>query len=61
MIVDPMQVITEVLKTTTGTSALTTTTSSGQTTTTGVSPVPTVVPTLPEYQEATETGERTLW
>ncbi|CAK3982387.1 family A G -coupled receptor [Lecanosticta acicola] len=26
-----------------------------------VSPIPTVVPTLPEYQNATETGERTLW
>ncbi|KAK5723166.1 hypothetical protein LTS12_027532, partial [Elasticomyces elasticus] len=26
-----------------------------------VSPIPTVVPTLPEYQDATETGTRTLW
>lgn len=24
-------------------------------------PLPTVVPTLPEYQKADETGERTLW
>ena len=24
-------------------------------------PLPTVVPSLPEYQKASETGERTLW
>ena len=29
--------------------------------TSSVSPIPTVVPTLPEYQDATETGTRTLW
>ncbi|KAK3674862.1 hypothetical protein LTR78_005206 [Recurvomyces mirabilis] len=29
--------------------------------TSSVSAVPTVVPTLPEYQDATETGTRTLW
>ncbi|KAK4507896.1 hypothetical protein PRZ48_001631 [Zasmidium cellare] len=28
---------------------------------TSVAPVPTVVPSLPEYQDATDTGERTLW
>lgn len=26
-----------------------------------VSPIPTIVPTLPEFQDASETGERTLW
>ncbi|KAK4900268.1 hypothetical protein LTR27_002492 [Elasticomyces elasticus] len=30
-------------------------------TSSSVSPIPTVVPTLPEYQDATETGTRTLW
>ncbi|TKA69797.1 hypothetical protein B0A55_06464 [Friedmanniomyces simplex] len=29
--------------------------------TSSVSSIPTVVPTLPEYQDATETGTRTLW
>jgi len=29
--------------------------------TSSVSPIPTVVPSLPEYQDATETGTRTLW
>lgn len=29
--------------------------------TSSVAPVPSVVPTLPEYQDATETGGRTLW
>jgi len=28
---------------------------------TSVSPIPTVVPTVPEYQVATDTGDRTLW
>lgn len=48
-IVDPIQAfatIPEVFKTTT---------------TSKVSPIPTVVPSLPDYQEAGETGERTLW
>lgn len=31
------------------------------TTTSKVSPLPTVVPSLPETQKAGETGERTLW
>ncbi len=26
-----------------------------------ISPIPSVVPSLPEYQEAGETGRRTLW
>jgi len=29
--------------------------------TSSVSPIPTIVPTLPEYQDASETGARTLW
>ena len=29
--------------------------------TASVSPLPTIVPSLPEYQDATETGTRTLW
>lgn len=29
--------------------------------TSSVSPIPTVVPSLPEYQVAGETGQRTLW
>lgn len=28
---------------------------------TGVAPVPTVVPSLPEYQDASDVGNRTLW
>lgn len=46
MLVDPMQAM--------ATASLPLATSS-------VSPIPTVVPTLPEYQDATETGTRTLW
>lgn len=42
------------------TEALAVATSTG-TTTSKVSPIPTVVPSLPEYQTAGETGERTLW
>lgn len=26
-----------------------------------VAPIPTVVPSLPEYESATDTGNRTLW
>lgn len=26
-----------------------------------VAPIPTVVPTLPSYEDATEVGNRTLW
>lgn len=29
--------------------------------TSSVSPIPTVVPSLPEYQNVSETGTRTLW
>ena len=29
--------------------------------TSSVTPIPTVVPSLPEYQVASETGIRTLW
>lgn len=29
--------------------------------TSSVAPVPTVVPSLPEYESATDTGNRTLW
>jgi hypothetical protein len=29
--------------------------------TSSVAPVPTVVPSLPEFEKATETGQRTLW
>lgn len=46
MIVDPVQ-------------AMATLTELKKTTT--ATPLPTVIPTLPEYQEATDTGERTLW
>jgi len=46
MIVDPVQAFA------TGTIPLATS---------SVAPIPTVVPTLPEYQDASETGTRTLW
>ncbi|OQN96149.1 hypothetical protein B0A48_18064 [Cryoendolithus antarcticus] len=46
MIVDPVQAFSK------ATSALASA---------SVSPVPSVVPSLPDYQDATETGERTLW
>ena len=29
--------------------------------TSSVSPIPTIVPTLPDYQVAGEAGQRTLW
>lgn len=45
MIVDPVQAFA------TATSAATS----------SVSPIPTVVPSLPEYESATDTGNRTLW
>ncbi|KAI7014833.1 hypothetical protein KC366_g15681, partial [Hortaea werneckii] len=50
MIVDPV----EALKKTVSATATVVPTAS-------VSPVPTVVPSLPEYQTASETGNRTLW
>lgn len=46
MIVDPVQAFA------TGTIPLATS---------SVSPIPTVVPSLPEYQDASETGKRALW
>jgi hypothetical protein len=46
MIIDPVQAMA------TATLPLTKTTAT---------PLPTVVPSLPEYQTASETGERTLW
>ena len=48
MIVDPV----EAFKKTTATVPIPTS---------SVAPVPTVVPSLPEYQTASETGNRTLW
>lgn len=47
MIVDPMQAMASV------TSALATSSS--------VAPIPTVIPSLPEYQDISEVGTRTLW
>lgn len=29
--------------------------------TSSVAPIPTVIPSIPEYQAAGETGQRTLW
>ncbi|KAI6801933.1 hypothetical protein KC358_g15379, partial [Hortaea werneckii] len=52
MIVDPV----EALKKTVSATATATVAP-----TASVSPVPTVVPSLPEYQTASETGNRTLW
>lgn len=46
MIVDPVQAMASLTELKTKTTA---------------TPLPTVVPPLPEYQEASDTGERTLW
>ena len=54
-IVDPVQAFAAF------TAALDAQATSTGTTTSKVSPIPTVVPSLPEYQTAGETGERTLW
>lgn len=47
MIVDPVQAFA--------------TATSGLLATSSVAPLPTVVPSLPEYEKATDTGNRTLW
>jgi len=47
MIVDPVQAFA--------------TATSGLLASSSVAPLPTVVPSLPEYEKATDTGNRTLW
>ena len=50
--IDPVEVFGK------GTLLLPTSSSSSEHT---VSPVPTVMPTMPEYQDASDTGVKTLW
>ena len=52
MIVDPVQAMASLVPLATSTTL---------SPTSSVSPIPTVVPTLPEYQKADEVGKRTLW
>lgn len=47
MIVDPVQAFASA--------------TSGLVASSSVAPIPTVVPSLPEYEKATDTGNRTLW